>query len=641
MVAINAEGRLAAAACRGLRPEPILTVSQWAAKNRLMTSKGGVTVGRWNNDLTPYLVEVMDCLSARSLVQKVVFMKSSQIGATEAGNNWLGYIIDQAPGPTLLIMPTKLLMRDSSRQKIGPMLEGTPCLSEKLARRRSKDAANTAYTKEFPGGLLKMGGANSASGFSSFSARNLFLDEVDRYPHNVQGEGDPIFLAERRAGGFGTKWKMYLVSTPTIKGHSRIEREFEKSDQRYYMVPCPDCGHKQRLVWGNLRYELDEHKECKWVAYSCSACGVLIPEAKKAAMLSAGEWVATKPGRKIRGYHINALYSPTQMFSWAQVVMAFGSSRGNSELLKVFVNTILGESWQDIGEAPDWEKLRDRAEEYQIGTCPEGVCVLTASVDVQKDRLEYMVLGWGPGHENWLIDYQVLPGDPESAETWKGIESLLMQDFPKAGGGSLMIRRMAVDSGNWAQTVYNFVRRQDAARVFAVKGYDKLRMVLAPPKAVDVHQSGKAVKYRGAKVWTVGTDHCKGEFYGWLRQPLPVDPSEPKPHGFSHWPKGLPEEFFRQLCAEQRVEVKKKNGVLKYEWRTIRERNEALDCQVYARAALYSLGAHRWAPERWQEEAGVGTFAMATAPKAAARKRVRPRRGEGFLGRFQPEHGNE
>lgn len=630
---VSAELLVRAALWDGLQPEPILTVSEWAQLHRRLSSKASAEPGAWRNARTPYLVEIMDCLSARSPVTKVVFMKGAQVGGTEAGNNWLGYVIDYSPGPIMMVQPTVETMRRASRQRIEPMIEETPRLKAKIAPRRSRDSENTAFAKAFPGGVLLMTGANSSVGLRSMPARFLFMDEVDGFPGDVDGEGDPVALAERRTATFARR-KVFLVSTPTVAGQSRIEREFDKSDQRYFHVPCPECGHAQKLIWGQLKYELDGDGEVAWIHYVCAKCGVLIPETAKGDMLSNGRWVATKPGRKTRGYHLSALYSAPGWYSWAQAAKDFEEAKKDPSKLKTWVNTVLGEVWQERGDAPDWEGLRDRSEPYTIGTVPKGAVLLTAGVDVQTDRLEVLVLGWGPGHESWVIEHRVIPGDPAGPEVWAEMDALCLEQWPREDGSRLSLRALAIDSAFSTQDVYSWVRRKDPKQVLAIRGESRLRMVLGTPTAVDVHQSGKSVKYRAAKVWRVGADVCKAELYGWLRQARPIDPQEPLPPGFVHFPRGIGEEWFRQLTAEERRERTRKDGRKLYEWVKRRERNEALDCFVYGRAALYFLGAHRWKPERWQTEGELAT--VAPPAKDEQPQQRRPRRGDGFLNRRGP-----
>ena len=290
---------------------------------------------------------------------------------TEAGNNWIGFAIHQAPGPMLAVQPTVELAKRNSRQRIDPLIEESPELRERIKPARSRDAGNTMLSKEFAGGILIMTGANSAVGLRSTPARYIFLDEVDAYPASADEEGDPVTLAEARSLTFAHRRKVFLVSTPTIRGLSRIEREFEASDQRRFFVPCPHCGAMQWLKFERLRWEKGRPETAE---YHCEGCDAAIAEHHKTAMLEAGEWRATAepedPGTV--GYHLSALYSPVGWLGWDRIARAWEAAQGSDEAIKAFRNTILGETWVETGEAPDWQRLADRREAWTPGTVPAG-----------------------------------------------------------------------------------------------------------------------------------------------------------------------------------------------------------------------------------------------------------------------------
>ena len=323
--------------CKSLTPDALLTVSQWADQYRMLSSKSSAESGRWRTKRTPYLKEIMDCLSASSPVQRVVFMKGSQVGGSEAGNNVIGYAIHHSPGPILAVSPTVDMAKRHSRHRIEPQIEDTPALRELVAPARSRDAGNTVLCKEFPGGILVMTGANSAVGLRSMPARYLFLDEVDGYPGDVDGEGDPILLAERRSATFAHRRKIFLVSTPTLKATSRIQREFSQSDQRYYLVPCPHCQHKQALVFSQLFWPKGEPEK---VQYRCAECEQAIAEHHKTTMFAEGHWQPSHPKEKsnqtaiTRGYHLSSLYSPLGWFSWADAAKLYEEAQQHTELMK-------------------------------------------------------------------------------------------------------------------------------------------------------------------------------------------------------------------------------------------------------------------------------------------------------------------
>jgi phage terminase large subunit GpA-like protein len=385
----------------------------------------------------------MDCLSPASPVQRVALMKGAQIGGTECGNCWIGYVIHQAPGPMMAVAPTVELAKRNSKQRIDPLIEESEVLPERVKERRSRDSGNTVLSKEFPGGVLILTGANSAVGLRSMPARYLLLDEVDGYPGDVEGEGDPILLAERRSATFQRR-KILLVSTLKTKGLSRIEREYEASDQRRYFVPCPHCHEHQTLELESLRWPEGRPREAE---YACAHCGALIGERHKTWMLEHGEWRATaaRDGRTA-GFHLSSLYSPAGWFSWADAVEMYEQAQKSPDLMKGFVNTVLGLPFEEEAEAPEWQRLYERRESYRIGVVPEPGLFLTAGVDVQKDRIEVEVVAWGRGKESWSVDYHVIEGDTARAEVWAKLDGVLARDWPHASGHTLPIRVMCVDA---------------------------------------------------------------------------------------------------------------------------------------------------------------------------------------------------
>lgn len=595
------------AAARGLRPDPLLTVSEHADRHRVLSARASAEPGRWRTSRTPYLREIMDALSSTDRTSEVVFVAGAQVGKTETGGNWIHYVIDVAPGPMLAIQPTVDIAKRYSKQRLAPMIEESPNLRGKVKESRSRDSGNTLLSKEFPGGILMLAGANSAAGLRSMPVRYVFADEIDAYPGDVEGEGDPIELATARTRTFSRR-KVLLTSTPTIQGQSRIWQAWEESDQRRYLVPCPDCGHRQPITWPQIRY--DPAAIDAGVVLICEACGVGIEERHKPRMLAAGEWVPTNPGARARGYHVSSLYSPLGWFSWADAARQHERAQGSDEKTRVFVNTVLGEPYQESAEVPDWEALYRRREAYPRGAVPEGGgLVVTCGVDVQRDRIELEFVAWGPRMESWSLDYVVLPGDTGTIQTdegkecvWRRLAAELRRTFPKAGGGELGLAKVAVDSSDQTQTVYLWVRLQRDPRIMAIKGRDQLTTVLGVPTPQDVTVRGKKVA-RGIRLWPVGVSVAKTELYGWLRADPPLLPGDQHPYGFCHFPE-YPESWFLGLTAEE-LRRKLLRGFPKYEWEKVRDRNEPLDCRVYARAAAAALAVDRWPEEEWERRAAV------------------------------------
>jgi phage terminase large subunit GpA-like protein len=592
----------------GLTPDPLLTVSEWADRHRVLSSKASAEPGRWRTSRTPYLKAIMDCLSPTSPVERVVFMKAAQLGATEMGSNWIGYVIHHAPGPMMAVWPTVEMAKRNSKQRIDPLIEESGVLAERIAPARSRDSGNTILAKEFRGGVLVMTGANSAVGLRSMPVRYLFLDEVDGYPLDVEGEGDAISLAEARTRTFARR-KIFIVSTPTISGASAIEREYEASDQRRYFVPCPHCSHRQWLRFEQLRWDKGQPETA---AYICESCDTAIAEHHKTWMLEHGEWRAmiTDGAGKTAGFHLSSLYSPVGWRSWREIAAAWEAAvskeSGSAAAIKTFKNTELGETWVEEGEAPDWQRLVERREDYPLGRVPEGGLLLVGGADVQKDRIEASIWAFGRGKASWLVEHRVLMGDTARDAVWKALAAMLAETWTHAGGAQMPLARFALDTGFATQEAYAFVRACRDSRVMAVKGVRSGAMggaaLIGTPTAVDVSQAGKKLR-RGIKVYSVAVGIAKLEFYNNLRKSADVGEDGSTlvfPAGFVHLPK-IDAEFIQQLCAEQLITRRDRNGFPIREWQKMRERNEALDCYVYARAAASSAGLDRFEERHWRE----------------------------------------
>lgn len=561
---------------RGIRPAPQRTVSQWADRFRMLPSTSAEP-GRWDTRRTPYLREIMDALSAASPIERVVFMKGAQLGGTEAGLNWLGYVIADAPGVLLLVMPSLDAIRRNTRLRIDPLIDATPEIRMRVVPARSRDPGNTASEKAFPGGRLVMTGANSAAGLRSTPARYLFLDEVDGFPLSADEEGDPVALAIQRTATFRGRAKVFMVSTPTVAGVSRIAQAYEESDQRRYLVPCPHCGERRSLEWANMRWPEAAPRR----AYMfCPDCGGIIEERHKPAMLAAGAWQAFAVGDgRTAGFHLSTLYSPFE--PWGEVALDYTAAQRDSFRLQVWTNTKLGLPWEDqAGDTIDAEGLAARVEDWGE-LVPPGVAVLTAGVDTQGDRIEVQVIGWGAGEEAWILDYRILYGDPSGPAIWLQLDEYLRRTWRHARDlPDLAIRAAAIDSGgHYTGKVYDFAATRHARRIWAVKG--------ANAKAVPVwpRRPSKG-KHRAAPVYLVGVDAAKDI----LAARLKVASQGP---GFVHFNKAAcDQKYFDQLTAEKVVtQVVRGRPVRSWQLRIAGARNEALDTAVYAYAALAGLSS--------------------------------------------------
>ena len=585
---------------RGLRPDPSLWVDQWADEYmRIPRDTGAAEPGQYRTSRTPYAREPMRCLSPAHPCKRVVTMVASQLMKTQIALNWIGGLIHMVPSNILTLLPSlSLAKRVSSR--IGKTIKATPVLRERVAATRSRDSRNTMDTKEFEGGSLYVTTAGSAANLAELSARYIYGDEIDRWDVDVGEEGDPIELAETRGSTFGRNAKFYFSSSPTIKGASRIADLFETSDQRYYYVPCPTCGHMQVLEWENLHYSSDYSV----VHYECAGpdCDVLIEEHHKGQMLARGEWRSHAQGDgETIGFHLNALYSPLGWMDWPSLAKQFekakkAQNRGDLEPMQVFYNTRLAKVWDSAQEQTKATVLRDRArlEPYGLGAMVHRVLMLTASVDVQANRLELMVMGWGVGMERWVIDFQIIWGDPADDRTWAVLDDKLKVRYPHPCGAGLGILATAVDSGgHHTDEVYQFCRVRRWRNIFAIKGASKpgKPVIAQRPSMVDVTWKGQTER-NGAELWFVGTDTAKDWIYN--RYPFEDGP------GALHFANDLPDEFFDQCVAERKV-ARYVRGHKRIEWvKGKAERNEALDLMVYNLAMAHYLGLNRYKEHDWE-----------------------------------------
>lgn len=503
---------------------------------------------------------------------------------TEAGNNWIGYIIDNSPAPTLMVQPTDDTVKRNSKMRIDPMIQDSESLSKKVATRKSRSGENTITQKNFPGGILLMAGANSPVGLRSVPIRNLFLDEVDGYPYDLEGEGSPIELAIARTRTFA-KRKIFIISTPTVANHSAIEREFLKTDQHYYNVPCPQCGDYHVWMFENLTWEEGKPSTAKM---KCPSCGDLYDERHKKSMMAHGMWMPSKPeltSDETIGFHLSSFYSPKGWFSWKEIAATYEDAKNDPSKTTTFINTVLGEPLVESGESPDWENLYNRRETYAPNFVPYDVCFLTSGVDIQKDRIELEIVGWCADKSSYSIDFRVLEGNTSLPDVWNQLAEIVNETWMREDGIELQILRMAVDSGYNTSEVHKFCRNY-VGRVVPIKGQDRLGLPVAPPRQVDVDKKGK--KIGKLKQWNIGVSLLKAELYSWIV----IQPNEDGtfPPCYCHFPQ-YDRPYFEGLTAEDWIPSRQK-WVKKY------QRNEPLDCRIYARAASVIVGLDRMKPEQ-------------------------------------------
>lgn len=548
-------------------------------------------------------------------IEKVVMESSSQVGKSEIMNNIIGRYIDIDPCPMLFIQPTIEMAQDYSKRRISPMFKDTDVLTTKVADSKTRDLNNTILMKVFPGGFLAMGGANSPAGLASRPIRILLCDEVDRYPDSAGSEGDPISLAEKRTTTFWNK-KMIFVSTPTIKGSSRIEQEYELGTQEKWCVQCPGCGKYHFIILRDIQFKYDKHevkgkkiytvKEVKWRCPSC-----LGEYSEHKIRRQHAEWIAENPAaieNRIRSFKINAFSSP--WYTWKQIVKEFLESKDDPEKFKVFVNTVLGESWEERGAIDDESILVERREEY-AGELPDGVLVLTLAVDTQDDRLEYEVAGWGRGEESWGIEKGIIWGKPDEPLVWSELDDHITRTWRFANGTGLLVSCTFVDSGgHYTDEVYKYCGPRLQNRVFAIKGQPGSDIPL-------VYKVSRNNKYRLPLI-LLGVNAGKHA----IMQRLTIQKPGPK---YCHYPsqdeKGYDQIYFKGLISEKQV-IRKEKGRPVTVWENIAKdkRNEPLDLRVYNLAAFRLLKPNFDALEKRLKKGGDEKNEPPKATKTKSRK---------------------
>lgn len=559
---------------RGLAPDPQITVSEWADKHRMLPQTAAEP-GRWRTSRTPYLREAMDALSPSSPTERVVVMAGAQVGKTECGLNFIGAAIHNWPGLMLFVQPTVDAVRRTVRTRIDPLIEATPELANRIVKPGPRKAGNSAFFKGYPGGALACVGANSGVGLRSTPARFVLLDEVDAYPHDAGGDGDPVQLAIARTATFRGRRKILLTSTPTIEGISRIAAAYAESDQRKFHWPCPHCEEAFVAEWEHVHWpEGDPGK-----AYmACPSCGGIIEERDKAAMVRDGRWKSTATGDgRTAGFHVSGLISP--FVTWAEIAADFVAAGKDPLRMQVWTNNNLGLPYEDRDTAPlSADVLQSRAVETDpswIELLPEGVTVITAGADVQADRIEVEFVGWGAREENWSLDYQIVFGDPSRPEVWTALDQLLLRRFrhPRAVP-DLPVSAGCIDAGYIPDRVHAFAHPRTGRRVWPTKGRGGPGIPPWPKRPPRPRRDGVPPTY------IVGVDTLKTTLMARLRSGEEC-----------HFPADRDYWWFQGLVSERPIR-KWTRGIPKIEWIVDPGvRNEPLDCRNYAAAALHGLYA--------------------------------------------------
>jgi phage terminase large subunit GpA-like protein len=605
------------------KPPPRLTVSEWSEAHRILSSESSARAGMFRLTLAPYQEEPMNSVHD-PVVQSVCLMWASQTGKTECVNNIVGYFMSQDPSPMLCLQPTLDMAETWSKDRLSPMIRDTPTLKGLVSDPKTRESGNTMLHKRFLGGHITIAGANSPASLAARPIRVLLCDEVDRYPASAGSEGDPVSLAERRTDTFPNA-VIIKTSTPTIKDLSKVENEYLQSDQRKWFVPCPKCDEFQVLTFRHIIFEKEKPEDA---TLRCEHCKKELTDEDRVKMVGLGEWRPTAEFIGKRGYWLNgmnSIFPPKRGFKnrLHQAVAGFlESKRRGTEGLKTWVNTFCAEPWEEVDDVIEGHFLMARREVYE--ELPPEVLLLTAGVDVQADRLECEVVGWGVDEESWGVEYRVIYGDPSQPHVWNDLDEHLTARWPTEDGRELTVAACCIDSGYLTKSVYDYVAKYQFRGVYAVKGVGGFgKPLVARPTKSSV---------REVRLFIIGTDTAKDTLYSRLK-------IRDTGFGYCHFPSTYDEKYFDQLTSEKCV-IETKRGQRVRKW-IVKEgfRNEALDVRNYAMAAMIILNPN-WTRLRFKAEKKDDASESGDEEKTRSRSKLAPlprHRGAkgGFIGSWR------
>jgi len=566
-----------------LTPTENITLVEWADKYRQLPAESSAEPGQWQTSRTPYLKKIMECLTAPN-VREVSMMSCVQVGKSEFLLNAMGFFAHIRPTSVLMVQPTVKTGERFSKERIAPTIRDTPILRTIFSPEKSRDAQNTIMQKMYPGGYLAIVGANSPADLASRPVEVVLADEVDRWPESAKSEGDPLTIVEKRTSTYPYTKKLLKVSSPTIDGISRIQHEYNQGTMEVWMLPCPSCGEHQELLWHGIKFdhlidrEADKIDESAGdVLYECEVCGERHDE--YAWKIGEGEWQERCENESVKSFRLNALVSP--WMPWINIVKEFRKSKGDSEMMKVFTNTVLGQVFIVDGDSLDSDVLYNRRTDYNA-LVPKDVLVLTAGVDVQDDRFEMEIVGWGENKISWGIKYLKIYGDTSLPEMWEKLDQHLRTSYACEDGSAFLISTACIDSGGHRTTeTYRFCKEREIRGVWAIKGKGGSGMNI-------VHSYNKTKKVKN-HLFTIAVDAAKARVFSRLAE------KDPGKAGYCHFPsddehdRKYDEEYFEGLTSEVKV-VTLVRGRPKTEWKLKSgARNEPLDCRVYNVAAIEIL----------------------------------------------------
>lgn len=549
-------------------PEKI-TVKEWADRHRVLSRESSAEYGKWDTDRTPYMNEIYEKVTDED-VREIALQFGAQLAKSELILNVFGWYAHLDPCPMMLVQPTDTLAAEFSKERVAPMIRDTDVLRGLIKDANKKNSGNTVLHKMFMGGFLAFRGAATPSKLAAKPIRILFMDEIDRYKYSAGTEGDPVELAKKRTQTFWDH-KRILTSSPGIKGKSKIEEEYLAGSQGIYYLGCPSCREDNELLFDKLVYQVEKIVES--VKMACDKCGALHTEEEwKRNNQETGKWKHKHPEKKEKlSYKLNGLAGVFR--SWKSIVEEYLEAQDNEEKMKVFINTVLCETWEETKkEMVQWDEILQRREMYEADL-PDGVLLLTAGIDVQDTWFAIEILGHGLKNETWGIQYKVISGNLEEQNVWNELDEFLKKKWYFKDGIGLSVYSACIDTGgHHTERVYDFVKpRQNLRRIFGIKGIGG--------ENIPVINGFRETKNKKIDLLSLGVNALKDITMGRLKI------QEPGP-GYCHFPKELFKKYDEMYAKALTAEVKEINkNRNKVEWKQVRARNEALDCRNYAIAA--------------------------------------------------------
>jgi phage terminase large subunit GpA-like protein len=561
-----------------LTPPPPVDFVQWAERNIVFSKREGPFEGPYNRELFGYFDEILVALSPDDPCRIVTLKKSAQLGGTVLANIFCGGAMDMDPGDFLYVHPTDDNASRWSKLKLSPFIKSTRVLT-RIFPQRSRDGSDSIHLKERRDGrgAILISGANSPASLSQVSMPRQVQDDLAKWEMN--NAGDPETQADSRSRAYEFA-KLFKISTALVEPGCRITRNYELGSQERLYLPCPHCAHFQTLEWANMLAGLDEENPDD-AHFTCPDCGAEINEHHLPAMRQRGEWRADNPAAKRvhRSFYLWSAYSALQ--SWPMIAREWLKAKGDPKSEQTFLNDVLGLAYRTSGEAPPWEGLRDRGAESErpVGRIPAGHPILCCGVDCQIDRVEWQVVARAPDYRRAIIQHGVIAGHISSAEAQAGLDALLKQGFVNAHGRPVAIDMLAIDGNAWTEEVWAWSKKHPSSRVIMVRGVPSESAPLLMRVKKDRSRTGKLLRY-ARRFFNFATSVLK---LGLYRDLVKTDPLQ---RGYIDLPRGLDDEFYRQMTAERRKAVRTKTGHIRYDWvKDPNQANEGLDAHLQAEAA--------------------------------------------------------